>query len=346
MIEWETQRRQLLASSAGDLARVALANIVREYPHYELHVHTGGEPIPTPRGLHPCFYGSYDWHSCVEMFWVLVHLLRHHTGLVPAAQIRHTLNEHLTAEALAGEAAYLARDDHRTTQRPYGWSALLELAHETATWDDPDAARWTTGLHEVSTVIATGYLDWLPQMRYPVRHGVHTNGAFALSRALPYARYRAAHGQPRLQQVITETAWRWFGADRDYPGAWEPSGADFLSPALTEAELLTQLLPAPEFGDWLHHFLPDIAQHKPETLFTPVTVTDPSDGQIAHLHGLNLHRAWCWHRIAHALPDGDHRVPAILDSARIHTHASLSQATAGPYAVKHFLAYYALLVLS
>ncbi|WP_235783461.1 DUF2891 domain-containing protein [Amycolatopsis orientalis] len=343
---WDGERSRLLAAGAGDLAGMALANVVREYPHHETHWHVEGVAIPAPRQLHPAFYGSCDWHSCVEMFWVLVRLLRHHGDLVPAAEIRRTLDEHLTARALAAEVAYFAADEHRTTQRPYGWSALLELTQETATWDDPDAARWSTGLHELSAVFVTCYLDWLPRATYPIRTGVHDNGAFGLSRALPYAGYLADHGEPRLRQVITETAWRWFGADHDYPGSWEPSGADFLSPALAEAELMTRLLPATEFAAWLHGFLPGIADRKPAALFTPATVTDSSDGLIAHLHGLNLHRAWCWHRLAHALPAGDDRIPAMLDTAHAHTHASLPQLTGGSYAVEHFLGYYALLLLS
>lgn len=346
MTEWDSERVRLLVASAGDLAEVALANVVREYPHIETHWHTEGKPIPAPRDLHPCFYGSVDWHSCVEMFWVLVRLLRHHGELVPAPKIRRTLNEHLTVQALVTEAAYFAREEQRTIQRPYGWSALLELAYETATWEDPDAARWSKALHELSTILVTRYLDWLPQAAYPIRHGVHTNGAFGLSRALPYAGYLAEHGEPRLQQVITDTARRWFGSDRDYPGAWEPSGADFLSPALAEAELMTRLLPAAEFADWLHRFLPGIAERTPAALFTPVSVTDPSDGLIAHLHGLNLHRAWCWHRVAHALPIGDDRIRGMLDAVHAHTHASLPQITGSHYMVEHFLAYYALLLLS
>lgn len=343
---WDSERALLLTAGAPDLAEVALANVVREYPHCEFHWHIEGEPIRTPRELHPCFYGSYDWHSCVAMFWVLVRLLRHHGGLVPAADIRRTLNEHLTTDALAAEAAYFAAEEHRTTERPYGWSVLLELTHETATWGDPDAARWSQALHELCAVFVTRYLDWLPRATYPIRYGVHANGAFGLARALPYAGYLADRGEPRLRQVITETAWRWFGSDRDYPGSWEPSGADFLSPALAEAELMTRLLPAAEFADWLHRFLPDIAEQTPAALFTPVSVIDPSDGLIAHLHGLNLHRAWCWHRIAHALPTSDDRIPTMLDTARAHTHASLAQAIGSHYAVEHWLAYYALLLLS
>ncbi|RSM56120.1 DUF2891 domain-containing protein [Amycolatopsis sp. WAC 01376] len=345
MTEWDVERDRLLKANAGAFAGTALSNVVREYPHHESHWHVEGVPILSPRQSHPCFYGSFDWHSCVEMFWVLVRLLRHHAELVPAEDIRECLNEHLTIDALAGEVAFFAPEEHRTTQRPYGWSALLELAFETATWDDPDAARWSAALKELNTVFVTRYLGWLPRTTYPIRYGVHDNGAFGLSRALPYACHLAEQGDSRLRDVIVETAWRWFGSDQDYPGAWEPSGADFLSPALAEAELMSRLLPAAEFAEWLDRFLPGIAERKPSSLFTPATVTDPSDGQLAHLHGLNLHRAWCWQRLAHTLPEGDGRIPAILGTTHAHTHASLSQTTGGAYMVEHFLAYYALLLL-
>ncbi|MEV7548353.1 DUF2891 domain-containing protein [Amycolatopsis sp. NPDC089917] len=346
MNEWESERSRLLATGAGDLARTALTNVVREFPHHESHWHHEGVAIPAPKQSHPCFYGSFDWHSCVEMFWVLVRLLRHHPELVPAEEIRGVLDAHLTAEALAGEVAFFTPDEHRNTQRPYGWSALLELAFETATWDDPDAARWSANLRELSALFVTRYLDWLPRATYPIRYGIHENGAFGLSRALPYAGHLADQGDPRLRLVITETARRWFGSDRDYPGSWEPSGADFLSPALAEAELMTRLLSPAEFADWLQGFLPGIADREPATLFTPAIVSDTSDGQIAHLHGLNLHRAWCWHRLAQSLSADDARIPDLLETARTHTHASLAQTTGGAYMVEHFLAYYALLLLS
>ncbi|WP_370939358.1 DUF2891 domain-containing protein [Amycolatopsis sp. cg13] len=336
----------LLAAHAGEFAGIALANVVREYPHYESHWRIDDSPVLPIRELHPCFYGSFDWHSCVEMFWVLAHLLRHYPALVPADEIRAVLNAHLTEPALAAEAACFTPEHHRTTQRPYGWSILLALTRETATWDDPDAARWSAALQPLSRLFATRFLDWLPKVTYPIRYGLHENGAFGLSRALPYADYLASQGEPQLQEVITETAWRWFGSDRDYPGAWEPSGADFLTPALAEAELMSRLMSAADFGAWLEDFLPGISDRNPAALFTPAVVTDASDGLIAHLHGLNLHRAWCWRRIAAALPDGDSRVAAVEAASREHAEASLPQVTEGPYAVEHFLAYYALLLLS
>jgi hypothetical protein len=324
-----------------------LTNIVREYPNDLRHVMTNADDRPWPRDVHPSFYGSFDWHSCVEMHWLLVRLLRVAPDQVPQERIRAALDRHLAAEPLAVEAAYLNDPERGIYQRPYGWGWALWLIHETATWDDDaDARRWTTNLAPLADVLTESYLRWLPKATYPVRYGIHSNTAFGLSRALPYARHRANQGDDALLTAITDAAQRYFGDDRDYPAQWEPAGVDFLSPALVEAELMTDLLPGGRFADWLDGFLPDLAHERPASLFTPATVSDSTDGYIAHLHGLNLSRAWCWRRLAEALDDGDPRTPAMLDAAERHTAAALGHATGSHYAVEHWLACYAVLLLT
>jgi DUF2891 family protein len=217
--------RERLRARAGEFARVALANVRQEYPNDLRHTLTGPDDRPRPRELHPSFYGSFDWHSCVEMHWVLLRLLRFAPEAVPAAEIRSLLDEHLAVERLAVEAAYLADPAHRTFQRPYGRSWALLLAHEAATWDDPDARRWSANLAELAATIGAGYLDWLPRATYPVRYGFHNNSAFGLSRALPWAAHLARSGDEALLAAVTDAAIRWFHADRDYPAAWEPAGS-------------------------------------------------------------------------------------------------------------------------
>jgi hypothetical protein len=193
--------------------------------------------------------------------------------------------------------------------------------------------------------VARGFTGWLPKATYPIRQGAHLNGAFGLRLALPWARRRAAEGDAALLDAVTEAADRWFGADADYPGGWEPSGADFLSPALCEAELMVEL--AGDGGpDWLGRFLPGIADGEPAALMTPAVVTDDSDGQLAHLHGLNLNRAWAWRRLAEALPPADPRVPVALEAVRRHAAAGLPHATGGDFMVEHWLVVYALLHLT
>ncbi|MGH8910440.1 MAG: DUF2891 domain-containing protein [Egibacteraceae bacterium] len=336
----------LLRDRAGEFARVALANIAREYPNDLRHTMTGPRDLPRPRDLHPAFYGSLDWHSCVEMHWVLVRLLRTVPDQVPRAEIRAALDEHLAAEPLAAEAAYLADPAHAIFQRPYGWGWALTLVHEASSWPDPDARRWAANLAGLGDVLTASYLEWLPKATYPVRYGMHSNSAFGLSLALPFAAWRAQAGDGALLAAVTEAAVRWFGEDTDYPGGWEPSGIDFLSPALVEAELMARVLDPVRFAAWLKRFLPGIAARQPAALFTPAEVSDPTDGHIAHLHGLNLSRAWCWRRLAASLPDDDPRAAPMIDAARRHAEVALPHVTGSHYMVEHWLACYAVLYLS
>ena len=189
----------------------------------------------------------------------------------------------------------------------YAWGWALRLYAECAEFDDPGGQRWAAALRPLADAVTGLFTAWLPKATYPVRYGLHPNTAFALSRSLPHARALATAGDTRLADAIEDAAARWYRADAGYPGGWEPSGSDFLSPALTEAELMALLLPAGDFAGWLTAFLPGIGHGEPAALFRPAIVSDSSDGQIAHLHGLNASRAWCWRRLAETLPAGDPR---------------------------------------
>jgi DUF2891 family protein len=340
--EWD----RLLRKEAADYARVALTNIKREFPSGVYHEMNKPGDFPfRPRARTPAFYGSYDWHSCVEMHWLLVRLLRLLPTAVPASEVRSALAAHFSPVAMAAEAEYLGGPG-RLAERPYGWGWALALVHETLSFEDPDARRWAAAMAPLAETITGLYLQWLPKATYPVRYGVHSNSAFGMSRALPYARRLAASGQPALLEAITGKAYTWFASDTLYPGGWEPSGQDFLSPALCEAELLAAVMPQEEFASWLSVFLPGIAGGEPGALFTPVAVSDSSDGQIAHLHGLNASRAWAWRRIAEELPPGDPRVEPAQAAARAHAEASLPHVVGDDYMVEHWLACYAVLMLS
>ena len=335
-----------LRPEAGGYAGLALENIAREFPALVSALMTAPGQFPSrPRDRTPVFYGSFDWHSCVEMHWVLVRLLRMAPDEVPGEEIRSALNAQLTPEGLGREAEYARLSG--TGLRHYGWGWALTLMHELATWsDDNDARRWAAAMEPLAAALTANFLGWLPKATYPIRVGVHANSSFALSRALPYARLQAATSRPELAEAIEQTAHRWYGADTDYPGGWEPSGHDFLSPALAEAELMARLLPPDHFLPWLGAFLPGLAAGEPAALFTPAVVSDSSDGQIAHLHGLNLSRAWCWRRLAETLPAGDPRVPVCVAAARTHAEAALPHVVADDYMVTHWLAAYAVLLFS
>jgi hypothetical protein len=337
---------QLLRDEAASYARIALANIKREFPSGVSHTMKAPGDFPfRPRARTPVFYGSYDWHSCVEMHWLLVRLLRVAPGAVPASEIRIALSAHFEPVALAAEEDFITSPDGRG-QRPYGWGWALALIHETAAWDDQHGRKWAAAMSPLADKIVDLFVDWLGKATYPVRYGVHANSAFGLSRALPFATARARSGDGALLDAIVAKAHAWFGGDMLYPGGWEPSGHDFLSPALTEAELMASVLPPAEFADWLGVFLPGIEGGAPATLFAPVIVSDSSDGQFAHLHGLNASRAWCWRRLAESLPATDPRVGPATAAARAHAAAALPHVVGSDYMVEHWLAAYAVLMLS
>ena len=337
---------ELLRAEAADYARVALTNIKREFPSGVYHDMTAPGDFPfRPKARTPAFYGSYDWHSCVEMHWLLLRLMRVAEDVIPATETRSVLNAHFRPMALAAEVEFItSRDGLR--ERPYGWAWALALAYEATLLDDPDGKKWAAALRPLAEAVAGCFLDWLPKATYPIRYGVHTNSAFGMARALDYAHAQARAGNGALLEAITAKAYDWFGGDTMYPASWEPSGHDFLSPALCEAELMARILPEDEFGTWLSVFLPGIAGGEPATLFTPAVVSDPSDGQIAHLHGLNASRAWCWRRIAESLPAGDPRIGPAVAAARTHAGAALPHVVGDDYTVEHWLACYAVLMLS
>ena len=337
---------RMLREEAGSYARVALTNIKREFPGFVGHVMAkpGDHPY-RPRARNPVFYGSFDWHSSVEMHWLLVRLLRVVPDVVPDAEIRKALRGNFERVALAAEEEFVAGPDG-AMERPYGWGWALMLVHEVSTWDDQDGLRWEHALAPFGRTLRGLFLEWLDTAAYPVRHGVHSNSAFGMSLALPYAGALARSGDTELRGSIEARAHEWFGADILYPASLEPSGQDFLSPALTEAELMARVLGPGDFAEWLAVFLPGIERGEPAALFRPVVVPDTRDGHITHLHGLNASRAWCWRRLAETLPAGDPRIPAMWRAARVHAQAALPFAVGSDYMVEHWLAVYAVLLLS
>ena len=334
----------VLAQNAAAYARLAMINIEREFPNSIQHTMSGPGDFPArPRDRNPVFYGSFDWHSCVEMHWLLVRLLRTAPDWVPGEEIKSLLDRQFTPSAVEREAAYVAGPSNPGR---YSWGWALALVGEVAACEDPGAVRWADALRPLAEAVTDLFTQWLPKAAYPVRYGVHPNTAFALSRSLPHARALAARGNRSLADAIEDAATRWYAADANYPAVLEPSGADFLSPALTEAELMALLLSGDRFAGWLSAFLPGIAEGEPASLFEPVSVSDSSDGQIAHLHGLNASRAWGWRRIAESLPAGDGRIGPALAAARRHADAALPHVIGDHYNVEHWLAAYAVLLLT
>jgi hypothetical protein len=325
---------------ASQFARAALGHVTKEYPGKLDHVLAGPEDLVAPRLLHPIFFGSFDWHSCVHAYWLLARLLRRCPDLAEADRIRDLFASSFTYDNVAVELAYLSRPFTRTFERPYGWAWLLKLAAELHAHPHDEAAQWSVALKPLANAFARRFLEYLPKARYPIRSGVHSNTAFALALAMDYVQ---AHNDVDLAVALTRAAQDWYLDDADCQ-AWEPGGEDFLSPCLIEAECMRRMLPPEEFNAWFTRFLPRLAQREPSTLFQPVVATDRSDGKIAHLDGLNLSRAWCWNRLASALPESDSRAAMLRDVAGRHLEASI-QHIAEDYMGEHWLATFALLAL-
>ncbi len=323
----------LTPAFAARLAVIALGHVGREWPNKLDHVLGGPEDLRAPRDLHPAFFGSFDWHSCVHAFWMLARLLRRFPEGAAAPAIRALFDARLTEANIAVECAYLDRPLSRGFERPYGWAWLLKLAAELRA---PGMAAWAAALAPLAAAFDGRFRDFLPRADYPVRAGTHGNTAFALALA-------ADHAEPTLRALLRETARAWYGSDVDCQ-AWEPSGDDFLSPALIEAEAMRRLLPRDEFLPWLDRFLPRLAQRAPEALFTPARVADRSDAKIVHLDGVNLSRAWCWRALAGALAEADPRRAVALEAAAAHLAAALPH-LAGDYMGEHWLASFAVLAL-
>ncbi|MCC7080507.1 MAG: DUF2891 domain-containing protein [Burkholderiales bacterium] len=324
---------------ADRFARLALSHVGHEYPNKLDHVITGEADIRGPRALHPIFFGSFDWHSCVHGYWLLARALRRHPMLTAAAAIGELFDTRIDSANVRAECAYIERPSARGFERPYGWAWLLALQAELDLHPGGAGGRAAARLRPLAELIAQRFVHFLPLMDYPVRTGVHSSSAFALRLAADFAECN----DRVLFELMCEKARSWYGADRDAQ-AWEPSQDDFLSPVLMEAECMRRFLAPDAFGKWLADFLPRAGAGTPAALFVPVRVSDRTDGKIAHLDGLNLSRAWCWRAIAQNLPEGHPLLVRANATARTHLDASLAS-VAGDYMREHWLATFATLAL-
>lgn len=330
----------LTAERADRLASIALSHLTREYPGKLDHVLRGPEDLRAPRELHPVFYGSFDWHSCVHGYWLCARAYRRFPDLPFAARFRALADEQLAPGPVSGELAYLAEPGRAGFERPYGWGWLLMLAGELARHETPEGMRWRDAVAPLADAFVERFRAFLPRATYPVRTGTHSSTAFALALALEYA---VAVGDEGFAAMVREHALAWYAGDRDCQ-AWEPGGDDFLSPALVEAECMRRVLAPVDFQRWMDGFLPRLASGEPATLFRPARVSDRTDGKIAHLDGLNLSRAWCWRSLAGSWRETDPRRAAAREAAERHLAAALPH-LAGDYMGEHWLASFALLAL-
>ncbi|GAB3708510.1 DUF2891 family protein [Mariniluteicoccus flavus] len=270
-------------------AETVVRVLTTPFPWASTHVSLDADDCDvTPWKLHPSFHASLDWHSSCHMQWSGITLLDRasdHIDEATRTAITAQLDERLTVANAQVEADYLRR--HPRFERPYGWGWAAMLAVAARDSAQPNAAQWAEATAIIADAVADNLVAWMPKLVYPVRTGQHDNTAFGV--ALCRDAFGAL-GRTDVVEAIDENARRWFLADRDYPVSYEPSGNDFLSAALSEADLMRRVLPRDEFDPWLTAFLPRLAFEGDILLDVP-EVIDRTDGKLVHLFGLVLARA-------------------------------------------------------
>jgi hypothetical protein len=330
--------QQLDVDAAGRFAQLALDCVHREYPNKIAHHLNSDEDVAPPRELTPAFYGCYDWHSAVHGHWLLARLARTYPDAAFTPQARDALARSLTAENIRAEVDYIGREGRGSFERPYGLSWLLQLAAELREWDDPDVKKWSAALEPLEQLAAQRIEDWLPKLTHPIRVGEHHQTAFAFGLTYDWAKVAADEEMIELLRSRVESL---YTGDRDCPLAYEPSGEDFLSSCLAEADLVRRILEPTSFAAWLGAFLPQIPFDGSASWLEPAIVTDPTDPKLGHLHGLNLSRAWMLEGLASALPSDDPRRPALEKAAERHREAGLPAVTGEHYTGGHWLGSFA-----
>ena len=334
---------QFDAAAAERFAKLALGCVAKEYPNKISHTMNSDADVAPPRRLTPAFYGCYDWHSSVHGHWLLARLSRTFPDAPFTAAARDALRTSLTAENLQQEAAYVRGEGRASFERPYGFAWLLQLGTELREWDDPEAREMLANLRPLEEATLERLKTWLPKLSHPVRIGEHNQTAFSLGLMLDYAR---STGNEAFAKLLVEKARQFYLHDKNAPLAYEPSGEDFVSPALGEADVMRRALSPQEFAVWLKTFLPQLPTNG-KADWLPVAVSpDPSDPKLAHLDGLNLSRAWMLEGIVSALPPDDPRRPALLATAQTHRRAGLAAVTGEHYEGGHWLGSFAVYLVT
>ena len=319
-------------------ARLALSCVHREYPNKISHVLNTASDAKSARDLYPAFYGCYDWHSSVHGHWLLVRILNTDPDTPMRPAILEALGKSFTLESIAGELAYFQAPDRASFERPYGTAWFLQLMTELREADFPEAAGWVDTLQPLEAFIRGETISWLGKLVYPIRIGTHNSTSFAFGLMLDWA---DAVGDTEFRFVVAAKALAFHANDVNCALAYEPSGEDFLSPCLMEADLMRRVLPQAEYAAWLTAFLPQIPLDGRADWLSPGIVLDASDGKLVHLDGVNLSRAWALEGIASALPHADARIPALLAAASIHKATGIAAVSDQHYAGSHWLASFA-----
>lgn len=327
---------ELNDEEANRLARLPLKCLLQEYPNKLGQVLNDSSEVKEPSALHPIFYGCFDWHSSVHGHWLLVVLAKKFPQLEHRDSIMNLLDSQFTQSKVEQEMAFFKTKYNESFERTYGWAWLLKLQQELRSWKNPQAQKWADNLQPYANMIADKFVVFLPKLRYPIRSGEHINTAFGLSMAYDYA---LQEKERDLQLAIEKRAKEFYLKDQNCALNYEPSGYDFLSPALQEVDLLRKILPKEQFQNWLQKFLP--ALEKRDFSLAVGEVSDRTDGKLVHLDGLNFSRAWC----LYALADSDKKYAHLRKIADLHLQHSLPSVVDGDYMGEHWLASFAVYAL-
>jgi hypothetical protein len=328
---------QFTVNQAEHLVQLPLKCLQQEYPNKLGQVLNNAQELRSPSSLHPIFYGCFDWHSSVHGHWLLVALMKRFPDLPSSQAIREKLNEQFTVEKVAEEMRFFETKYNENFERTYGWAWLLKLQLELDSWKDKDAQNWAMILRPYSELIVQKYKSYLPKLVYPIRTGEHINTAFGLTFAHDYA---VAVKDSSFLELINKRAKDFYLKDKNYPLHIEPSGYDFLSPALEEADLMRRVLTPTEIKKWIKDFLPQLS--KKNFYLEPGKVSDRTDGKLVHLDGLNFSRAWCLYGIAAVDPKRYGHLKVIAEQ---HIRHSLPSVVDGDYMGEHWLASFAVYAL-
>jgi hypothetical protein len=331
------------AAAADRFAALALECVHRDYPNKIAHVLDSDEDAKPPRALTPAFYGCFDWHSAVHGHWLLARLARTFPDAAFAEPSRNALAKSLSRENIAVEVAYLTGEGRASFERPYGLAWLLQLAAELREWDDPLARELHGNLRPLEAATVARLATWLPKLSHPVRSGEHSQSAFGLGLMLDWARVT---GDAEFESLVAGRIRAFYLKDRNCPLDYEPSGEDFVSPCLAEADAVRRVLPPVEFAAWLGSFFPTLPHDGSLGWIAPGVVTDKTDGKLVHLDGLNLSRAWMLEGISSGLPKGDPRTAALDAAAREHKQSGLAAITGQHYEGGHWLGSFAVYLVS
>jgi hypothetical protein len=329
-----------LAERFGELA---LACVHREYPNKISHVLSSDSDVRPPRELTPVFFGCYDWHSAVHGHWLLAKVARSLPDAEIGKKAFEALSKSFTSQAFIREADYFRREGRVSFERPYGLAWLLQLSAELREWEDPEADSWRQSIEPLERIAAARIKEWVPKLTHPIRIGEHSQTAFAFGLILDWARIAE---DLEMERLLTSRARDFYLGDRDCPMSYEPSGHDFLSPCIAEADLMRRVLVPERFSSWLAGFLPGVPREADAHWLEPAVVSDPGDPKLAHLDGLNLSRAWMIEGIISGLPPHDPRIPALEATAKIHRKAGLGAVTGEHYEGSHWLGSFAIYLVS